>query len=329
MAASASASWASSRSFAWWSSARRSLMSRIRASSGLSNSSRFANGPLALELGRDEWISSVPVHQQLFDALGFEPVTYAHISRLMRQDGASKRKDLADYRRVVGQGPCVMGRTSASSTTGAPRRAAWPAASVGSTEGIWVLGGWSRRCARYVAFPPPGRTGAARADVRALATRSRGVERTSPQHRVGPGKCNGWHSRPICTLRVPGAQTWMLSMDCMPPSHGIVHATSHVKALRRVATSWRRDIETAFDRQLSHGKPLVGPVPTLGQPRRGYPRSAARTGRLADRAPQFSGCLATVSPGRPPSKRSTGSGARRPSTTELGGRWAAPAVGPS
>ncbi|TVT25819.1 glutamate--tRNA ligase [Amycolatopsis rhizosphaerae] len=40
----------------------------------------------------DEWISSVPVHQQLFDALGFEPVTYAHIAPLMKQDGGSKRK---------------------------------------------------------------------------------------------------------------------------------------------------------------------------------------------------------------------------------------------
>ena len=40
----------------------------------------------------DEWISSVPVHQQLFDALGFEPITYAHIAPLMKQDGGSKRK---------------------------------------------------------------------------------------------------------------------------------------------------------------------------------------------------------------------------------------------
>ncbi|RSM44621.1 glutamate--tRNA ligase [Amycolatopsis balhimycina DSM 5908] len=40
----------------------------------------------------DEWISSVPVHQQLFDALGFEPVTYAHIAPLMKQEGGSKRK---------------------------------------------------------------------------------------------------------------------------------------------------------------------------------------------------------------------------------------------
>jgi hypothetical protein len=57
-------------------------------------------------------------------------------------------------------------------------------------------------------------------DVRASATRSRGVERTSRQHRACPDKCNGWHSRPICTLRVPGAQTSMLSMVCMPPSNG-------------------------------------------------------------------------------------------------------------
>ncbi|MBB4685277.1 glutamate--tRNA ligase [Amycolatopsis jiangsuensis] len=40
----------------------------------------------------DEWISSVPVHQQLFDALGFEPIPYAHVAPLMKQEGGSKRK---------------------------------------------------------------------------------------------------------------------------------------------------------------------------------------------------------------------------------------------
>jgi glutamyl-tRNA synthetase len=40
----------------------------------------------------DEWISSVPLHLQLFDALGFEPVTYAHFAPLMKQDGGSRRK---------------------------------------------------------------------------------------------------------------------------------------------------------------------------------------------------------------------------------------------
>lgn len=40
----------------------------------------------------DEWISSVPLHQQLFDALGFEPPTYAHIAPLMKQIAGGKRK---------------------------------------------------------------------------------------------------------------------------------------------------------------------------------------------------------------------------------------------
>jgi glutamyl-tRNA synthetase len=40
----------------------------------------------------DEWISSVPLHLQLFDALGFERVEYAHIAPLMKQDGGSRRK---------------------------------------------------------------------------------------------------------------------------------------------------------------------------------------------------------------------------------------------
>src|SRR5579863_9178092 len=40
----------------------------------------------------DEWISSVPLHLQLFDALGFERVEYAHFAPLMKQDGGSRRK---------------------------------------------------------------------------------------------------------------------------------------------------------------------------------------------------------------------------------------------
>ena len=45
-----------------------------------------------LVLRGEEWISSVPVHLQLFRALGFEPVPYAHIAPLMKFDGSSKRK---------------------------------------------------------------------------------------------------------------------------------------------------------------------------------------------------------------------------------------------
>jgi len=40
----------------------------------------------------DEWISSVPLHLQLFDALGFERIQYAHHAALMKQDGGSRRK---------------------------------------------------------------------------------------------------------------------------------------------------------------------------------------------------------------------------------------------
>ncbi|HEY6738786.1 MAG TPA: glutamate--tRNA ligase family protein [Actinopolymorphaceae bacterium] len=40
----------------------------------------------------DEWISSVPVHLQLFAALGFDPVEYAHIAPLTKQENRSKRK---------------------------------------------------------------------------------------------------------------------------------------------------------------------------------------------------------------------------------------------
>ncbi|TDD57377.1 glutamate--tRNA ligase [Kribbella antibiotica] len=40
----------------------------------------------------DEWISSVPLHQQLFTALEFEPIQYAHIAPLMKQIPGGKRK---------------------------------------------------------------------------------------------------------------------------------------------------------------------------------------------------------------------------------------------
>src|SRR5262249_1453623 len=40
----------------------------------------------------EEWISSVPVHLQLFKALGFAPISYAHIAPLMKVDGSGKRK---------------------------------------------------------------------------------------------------------------------------------------------------------------------------------------------------------------------------------------------
>lgn len=40
----------------------------------------------------EEWISSVPLHLQLFRSLGFEPPEYAHIAPLMKLDGSSRRK---------------------------------------------------------------------------------------------------------------------------------------------------------------------------------------------------------------------------------------------
>ena len=40
----------------------------------------------------EEWIPSLPLHLQLFDALGFEPPAFAHIAPLMKLAGNSKRK---------------------------------------------------------------------------------------------------------------------------------------------------------------------------------------------------------------------------------------------
>ena len=40
----------------------------------------------------EEWLSSLPIHIQLFQVLGFERPEYAHIPTIMKQDGESKRK---------------------------------------------------------------------------------------------------------------------------------------------------------------------------------------------------------------------------------------------
>ena len=40
----------------------------------------------------DEWVSSVPVHLQLFYVLGLKPPKYAHVSPVMKEDGGAKRK---------------------------------------------------------------------------------------------------------------------------------------------------------------------------------------------------------------------------------------------
>jgi glutamyl-tRNA synthetase len=47
---------------------------------------------VSLVIRAEEWLSSVPLHHQLFDALGFARVRYAHIAQLMKQDGSSRRK---------------------------------------------------------------------------------------------------------------------------------------------------------------------------------------------------------------------------------------------
>jgi glutamyl-tRNA synthetase len=47
---------------------------------------------VTLVIRGEEWISSVPLHLQLFDALGFPQVRYAHVAPLMKQDGGSRRK---------------------------------------------------------------------------------------------------------------------------------------------------------------------------------------------------------------------------------------------
>ena len=40
----------------------------------------------------DEWVSSLPIHIQLFKVFGFNPPKYAHLSPIMKQEGDTKRK---------------------------------------------------------------------------------------------------------------------------------------------------------------------------------------------------------------------------------------------
>jgi glutamyl-tRNA synthetase len=47
---------------------------------------------VSLVIRAEEWLSSVPLHHQLFDALGFDRIRYAHVAQLMKQDGGSRRK---------------------------------------------------------------------------------------------------------------------------------------------------------------------------------------------------------------------------------------------
>lgn len=40
----------------------------------------------------EEWLATLPIHLQLFEALGFEPPQYVHTAQLMKMEGTSKRK---------------------------------------------------------------------------------------------------------------------------------------------------------------------------------------------------------------------------------------------
>jgi len=40
----------------------------------------------------DEWVSSIPLHLELFKSLGFKPPKYAHTATIMKDDNGSKRK---------------------------------------------------------------------------------------------------------------------------------------------------------------------------------------------------------------------------------------------
>ncbi len=47
---------------------------------------------ISFVLRGDEWLSSQPLHMEIFNALGFEQLQYGHISPLMKMEGGCKRK---------------------------------------------------------------------------------------------------------------------------------------------------------------------------------------------------------------------------------------------
>ena len=40
----------------------------------------------------DEWLSSLPLHIQLFESMGYKPPKYAHISPIMKEENGVRRK---------------------------------------------------------------------------------------------------------------------------------------------------------------------------------------------------------------------------------------------
>lgn len=65
----------------------------------------------------DEWLSSYPIHRQLFEALGQRPPVYGHLAPIMKKEGNSKRKfskrrdadGHAAYYRAQGVPPLALG----------------------------------------------------------------------------------------------------------------------------------------------------------------------------------------------------------------------------
>ena len=61
----------------------------------------------------DEWLSSLPVHIQLFQALGVKLPKYAHVAPIMKEDNGKKRKTEMGWRKWGGRArnrkrPCPL-----------------------------------------------------------------------------------------------------------------------------------------------------------------------------------------------------------------------------
>ncbi len=113
---------------------------------------------VTLVIRSEEWLSSVPLHHQLFDALGFARIRYAHVAPLMKQDRTSRRKLSKRRDPEASVNYCIdLQAYPAEAIAVLParprQRAAGGAAAAGerrpSRARRWPSSGWPGRCSTW------------------------------------------------------------------------------------------------------------------------------------------------------------------------------------
>ena len=240
---------------------------------------------VTLVIRSEEWISSVPLHQQLFAALGHPPITYAHIAPLMKQIPGgkrklSKRKDpeaSVDFYIAAGY-PALAGAVLPAR---AGQRAAGRAA--------------ARRGARHAdpARPvrhggPAGRPGQARGHQRRPHRRRCPARRCSPRSRAwaqtyDPELAAVLATEPDLALRalaveregVANPRKDLRKWSDFRAAYGFFFPALFTPALRRRRTrGWRRRSTRRWSRRTSATS--SSPTSTSTTPRSGSTRSAPR-----------------------------------------------------